>query len=109
MRTCWFVVAVALLGACVLPGRSGWECDNEGDCRSGYECRSMHGDRGYTNVCMAPGETVHVGGTSNWLRFLIWPLIGISAAVGIGSRIIAARNKRRDDYDQPLPRRRRRR
>jgi len=97
--TRWFVlVLILILGGCVLPGRSGWECDDDGDCQTGLECRSVHGDRGYSSICLRPGETVYVGGKGDWLRLIMWPLLGISVAGGLARRWAAARKQRRGDH-----------
>lgn len=103
----WLLVLLPLFGACTLPGRSGWECDNSGDCSSGLECKSVHGKSGYSSVCLAPGETVAVGG-GNWLRLLMWPALGLAAGVGIISRLVAARDRRREADPNWRPKRRRR-
>jgi hypothetical protein len=88
----WPVAAlfIALLGACTLPGHSGWECDGDGDCSAGLRCRSVQGDRGgYSSVCLAPGETVVVGGKGNWLRLLMWPAIGLTLGSALIIRVVA--------------------
>lgn len=104
---CLAALFVAALGACTLPGHSGWECDNNSDCSSGLECRSVHGERsGYTTVCLAPGETVVVGGKGNWPKFLMWPAIGLCVAAGLIRLLV--RKLRPEDEVGPRRRRRRR-
>jgi hypothetical protein len=97
----------ALLGACTLPGRSGWECDDDRDCKRGLECRSVHGDRGYSSVCLAPGETTAVSG-GNWMGLLTWSAVGVALVVAVIGRIVVARNRRREADPSWRPKRRRR-
>jgi hypothetical protein len=92
---CLATLFVAVLGACTLPGHSGWECDGNGDCSSGLECRSVHSDReGYSSACLAPGETVVVGSKGNWLHLLMWPVIGLCLGGAVIGRILVARADR---------------
>jgi hypothetical protein len=92
---------VAILGSCVLPGREGWECNDEGDCKSGLSCQSMHDSSGYTSLCMDPGDNVYAGTKGNWLRLMIWPLGGIAVAIAVASRVVAARRRRREAGTPP--------
>jgi len=94
MRMGSVVFLVVLLAGCVLPGRSGWECDDERDCHTGHECRSVHGDRGYTTICLRPDETIFIGTKGNWILFAMWPLVGLGVAVGLASRFLAHRRRR---------------
>jgi hypothetical protein len=111
MQTARVAVVVAVLavaGGCVLPGHAGWECDSDSDCQSGLACKSMHGDKGYTQVCMRPGEDTYVGSKGDWLHLIMYPLIGLCLGAIVIRKIVDARRRRRGDVDPP-PRRRRRR
>lgn len=94
----WCLAALFLLvlGACTLPGHSGWNCDHDSDCSSGLTCRSVHSDRhGYSSACLAPGETVVVGGTGDWLHLLMWPFVGLCLGGTMFIGILAGRADRR--------------
>ena len=107
LRALGLVLAVALpltVAGCLLPGREGWECSEDGYCVDRYRCRTFRGGGSRKSLCARSNKrSLSSGETYSWFHVIAGWAVIVGLPGGSAIAILVSRARQKAQQARPRP------